>query len=276
MILDASDGDVAHTRNQSDTDDDLINDNVTEVDPSETTENLIARARVTGNLSRRGAPGPEVPTHSGTLLSSTADKPTRKRTRAPVELTTETEQPALRAKLINSVKFPIADRPEWLQDDDLINALTPFEAAQIIAQAKMTKAMERQNELKESKANKLKGGLRVDQEVKAVKVTEGEDNASTMLHKQRFLFRTPILKPESYWEFYPVKWPEVTKRVHLEHLGLNHILSAKTIEMVHDRSDTSITIKMFSNVNVMIGKEGSTKTSRVEQVGNSIEVESRD
>ena len=90
------------------------------------------------------------------------------------------------------------------------------------------------------------------------------------------MLRTPLLEPSSYWDMYPVKWPEVNKRVHLSHLGLDSVISAKTIEMIHDRSDPTINIKMFSNVNVMMGREGVGQMSRLHQVGGVLELESTD
>ena len=140
----------------------------------------------------------------------------------------------------------------------------------------MTKAMMKQNDLTEEKNRKSKGSLKKDQEVKKVKVEEGEDDATTILHPQRFSLRTPLKKPEDYWSLVPYKWPEVNNKIHLAHLGLDHVISAKTIEMVYDKSDTNIDIKKFSNVNVMIGREGSKKTSKIHQDGDSIQLETND
>ena len=68
----------------------------------------------------------------------------------------------------------------------------------------------------------------------------------------------------------------MNKKNHLAHLGLDHVISAKTIEMIHDKSDTNIDIKKFSNVNVMIGRKGSKKTSKIHQDGDSIQLETND
>ena len=72
-----------------------------------------------------------------------------------------------------------------------------------------------------------------------INVTEGEDNATNKLHGFRFMLRTPLLEPSNYWNMYPVKWPETNKRVHL---GLKSVISAKTIELIHNRSDPTINI----------------------------------
>ena len=100
-------------------------------------------------------------------------------------------------------------------------------------------------------------------DIKMITVKPGEENATNVLHPQRFMFRTPLTKPESYWESYPIKWPEVNKKIQLAHLGLDHTISAKTKELVHDRSDVSINTKMVSPINLMIGRYGNSKSSKV-------------
>ena len=74
----------------------------------------------------------------------------------------------------------------------------------------------------------------------------------------------------------PVKWPETNKRLQLAHLGLDHVISARTKELVHDRSDVTINIKMFSPVNVMIGREGDSMTSKFKQEADGVKVEMLD
>ena len=55
------------------------------------------------------------------------------------------------------------------------------------------------------------------------------------------------------------------------------MISAKTLELIQDRSDPTISIKMFSNINVMVGREGASQTSKVQQHSSGyIEVEARD
>ena len=250
--------------------------NVSVVALTESTGELVERARRAGDTNRRNVPAETV----ATIANKDTENVREKRRKRPAEVTVSPTEESLSSYKIpkkpNSVIFPREVRPDWLKEDEQINELTRGEAAHAISQWNMTSALIKQNELKEEKANKTKGSLKKDQEVKTVKVEAGEDNASSSLHKQHFMFRTPLLKPESYWQMYPVKWPETNKRVHLAHLGLDHVISAKTLEMIHDRSDMNIEIKKFSNVNVMINREGSHKTSRVQQMGDSIEVESKD
>merc|ERR1712112_358069 len=97
-----------------------------------------------------------------------------------------------------------------------------------------------------------------------------------MGHPQRFLLRTPLTKPESYWDMVLVKWPETNKRLQLAHLGLDHVISARTKELIHDRADVTINIKMFSPVNVMIGREGDSMTSKFKHEADGVKVEMLD
>ena len=127
----------------------------------------------------------------------------------------------------NSDIFPIEVRPDWMKEDAVINSIPRSTIAKVISQNQMTVAIKKQIALKEEKASKSKGGLQKDEEVKMVTVTSGEDNATDVLHSQRFAFRTPLTKPEKYWDLHLVKWPEVNKRIYLSHLGLDHIISAK-------------------------------------------------
>ena len=250
--------------------------NVTVVAEGESTEALISKARKAGNMqSKSKESNQEKTTADKNKENSRKKSKSTKRSSDEIEEITEV-QPFKIPKKPNSLIFPKDVRPDWLQEDEAIDELSRGEATNAISQWSMTKALMKQNELRQEKVNKSKGSLKKDQEVKVVKVEAGEDNATTILHPKRFSLRTPLLQPESYWSMMPVKWPETNKKVHLRHLGLDHVISAKTLEMIHDRSDTNIEIKKFSNVNVMIGREGSQKTQKVQQVGNSIELETKD
>ena len=239
------------------------------------TNQIIERARKAANLSKK-QPAKTNPAKS---LDKTPTL-TNKRAAPTVDLTEGQElaqsERYMIPRLVNSAIFQKKDRPDFLMEDDVINSLPTATVANVVAQHKMTQALEKQNNLREDKATKSKGGLKADQEVKMIKINEGEDNATSKLHEYRFMLRTPLLEPSTYWDMYPVKWPETNKRVHLSHLGLEPVISAKTIELIHDRSDPTINIKMFSNVNVMMGREGVGQMSRLHQVGGVLELESTD
>ena len=270
---DASDAELVGPMDSSDEDE--TPGNVTAVDAGVSTEELINRARRAGNMNEKDKNTAAANKRNNVVPGNRGTK--RKEPPAPeIDLTKDTAGMAKIPKKLNSQMFPKDIRPDWLEDDDTIDELTRAEALQTISQWNMTKAMMKQNDLTEEKNRKSKGSLKKDQEVKKVKVEEGEDDATTILHPQRFILRTPLKKPEDYWSLVPYKWPEVNKKIHLAHLGLDHVISAKTIEMVHDKSDTNIDIKKFSSVNVMIGREGSKKTSKIHQDGDSIQLETND
>ena len=271
---------MIETQNNSESEGDDDMTNVTRVAENETTDQLVDRARRVGNIARHNKSKRACNTSSEKSTSETSSSAGgrgRKRTSEVTEIpVTEATSVYKIPKKLNSDFFAKDVRPDWLMEDEQINELTRGEATQAISQWNMTKALLKQNELREEKANKSKNSLKKDQAIKMVKVEPGEDDATTTLHKQRFLFRTPLQKPESFWHLYPVKWPENNKKIHLAHLGLDYVISAKTLESIHDRSDTNIEIKKFSNINVMIGREGSSKTSRVQQKDGGIEVECKD
>ena len=54
------------------------------------------------------------------------------------------------------------------------------------------------------------------------------------------------------------------------------MISARTKEVVHDRSDVTINIKMFSPVNVMVGREGDSMTSKFKHESGGVKVEMMD
>ena len=202
------------------------------------------RARKAGNLR------PMSKVHSNPIPDQTEDSsPNLSRKRKSPDTTGEganDSHSGPKRKLRNSDIFPPSVRPDWLLEDGMINSLPRATVATVIAQSKMTEAINKQNKLREEKADKSRGGLRKDEEIKRVSVKAGEDDAMNVLHPQRFLLRTPLTKPESYWDMVPVKWPETNKRLQLAHLGLDHVISARTKELVHDRADVTINIKMLS------------------------------
>merc|ERR1712243_461019 len=87
-------------------------------------------------------------------------------------------------------------RPDWLKEDKTINSLPRATVANVIAQSQMTEAINGQIKMKEDKADKSKGGLRKDEDVKTITVKEGDDNTTNILHPQRFSLR-PLLYPLS-------------------------------------------------------------------------------
>ena len=143
-----------------------------------------------------------------------------------------------------------------------------------ISQWNMARTMQEQNKIKEQKGSS--GKLIADQEVKTIFVEGGEDDAKHNLHAQRFKLRTPFDEPRIWWKLYPVSWPEMNRNLPLEHIGLEHVLSPRTLELLNDRRSI-INIKMFAGINVDIGKDSSKVLQRVKQCEDgSTEVQAKD
>ena len=263
----ASDGELPQEPDSEESEDES---ELTNVDPKVSTKELVDKAKRAGNIHTTRM----VPLTSETNTETdNVTVMTRKRKVQETDPEITCTSGSTKKKLKNADIFPPSVRPDWLKEDKMINSLPRATVANVIAQSQMTEAINRQNKLKEDKADKSKGGLRKDEEIKIVKIREGDDNATNILHPQRFSLRPPLVKPESYWDLVPVKWPETNKRLQLAHLGLDHVISARTKEVVHDRSDVTINIKMFSPVNVMVGREGDSMTSKFKHESDGVKVE---
>ena len=156
---------------------------------------------------------------------------------------------------LNSDKWSKELRPPHLEDDEVFNTLSVEVAANNIMQWMTTKAMMTNNELKEKRSRSTLGKEKKDEKIKTLKIKAGEDNAETLLHDQRFSFRTPLKEPKEYWHLVPVKWQEINKSIHLDHVGLDNICSPRTLELLHDRS-SPLEIKMFLTLNINVGRAG--------------------
>ena len=154
----------------------------------------MERAKRAGNIRNNQAT--PVPISNTVTIDDPPQSRKRKAQESVSEVSRTTENP--KRKLKNSDIFPSSVRPDWLKEDKMINSLPRATVANVIAQSQMTEAINCQNKLKEDKADKSKGGLRKDEEVKTILVKEGGDNATNVLHPQRFSLRPPLVKPESY------------------------------------------------------------------------------
>ena len=155
-------------------------------------------------------------------------------------------------KIVNSEKFPKEVRPPHLQDDEIVDAMDLNIVAQQVMKWSEIQVMKEANEIKAKKNDK--NSMKKNTEIKTVKVEEGEDDATTKFHNQRFCMRTPVVAPHKYWHLYPTEWKEVYYSVHLEHVGLENTLGQKQILLLHNRTN-ELKVHMFSQVNAVIGKE---------------------
>ena len=81
----------------------------------------------------------------------------------------------------------MVDTPDQLRYDEVINQYSLIEVSNLFAQFKMIIAMEKQTALQE-RSVRAKGVTKKDQEVKTIRMAEAEDNATTKLCSQRYLF----------------------------------------------------------------------------------------
>ena len=223
----------------------------------DTTATLLRNARQSVNIAdktvKRSAP---VQSSGGTRkarsATTEASNPAKKK-RPNVEKSGEKA-----VNFLNSDKWSTEVRPPHLMDDDVFNMLSVESASLQIMNWTTTKAMMTSNELKESKALSRGGREKPDAEIKKIKIEAGEDDSTTILHKQRFSFRTPLQSPKDYWHLVPLRWKEINKSMYLENIGMDNICSPRTLELLHDRS-SPLEIKMFLTLNISVGRAGVSK-----------------
>ena len=164
-------------------------------------------------------------------------------------------------RIKNSSKFSKDKRPDHLQDDDIFDELTIGEATMQLAMWTQTKADREATELKMRKAEGKP--LKSNTMVKMVKVSSGDDDATSTFHPQRFHLRPPVTGLSKVWASYPTHWPEVYYSMDFSDVGLENQLGQKQLELLHDRR-SKIEIKMFAPANASWGRSG-TKTMSVKQ-----------
>ena len=152
---------------------------LSDVEEDANTSELIRRAKEAGNIRDN----PRTSAGRGTPDPSKKAGPQKKRKGAETVVDSVKSPEGLKKKRSKNAEiFPPEIRPDWLKDYSAINSLNALTVAGIIVQNKMTEALNKQNTLKEEKANKSKGGLRVDMDIKMITVTPGEGNATNVLH----------------------------------------------------------------------------------------------
>ena len=164
----------------------------------------------------------------------------------------------------NSSKWPKAERPAHLQDDQIFNLMSIESVTEQISRWEQTKALQKSNEIKVLKT----GGktFKTNQDIKTMKIEAGEDNATDIFHPQRYKIRPAVVRVDKTWALYPTNWPEIYYSQNLEDVGLEDQFGQKQIELLHDRR-SSIEIKMFSPMNVNVGKS-EFKTQNLRQLSD--------
>ena len=224
----------------------------------DTTATLLANARKSVNLAPTAAKRTE-PEQPSSVTRGTKRKKTGHVSTGSVDNVQKSGAGSrVSVNFLNSDKWAKDLRPPHLQDDQVFNMMSVESAANFIMQWMTTKAMIAGNEIKESKARSRGGKEKPDEEIKKLRIEEGEDDSLSILHKQRFKFRTPLKAPSEYWHLVPKKWKEINKSIYLENVGMDNICSPRTLELLHDRS-SPLEIKMFLTLNISVGRAGASR-----------------
>jgi hypothetical protein len=140
------------------------------------------------------------------------------------------------ADLIRSI-WPKEDRPEELQNDEIINTMAMDTVL----------ALKRCWDEKQKKDEKGNDSFKKDADPPAKKFEAANDNSKDILHPARWE-RSPILEPKAYWFKVPIRRQHMYRRLALEHIGAANLISEHTIVRAHDRS-AAMEIKMFFSCN---------------------------
>ena len=174
----------------------------------------------------------------------------RQRTTAPAEGPSTTFRIP---KKLNSQVWPKQDRPAALTDDDIFDELERYELTHIFSNTKEINFLSNRDValnavMKEAENRLLAKKLELDQNkgktlekpddaIKEIQTIAERDNASTLLADSRFSLRPEIVEPSAYWHRVQYKWPEVHRSLPLTWSGREHMVSSKTIELMHDLSN---------------------------------------
>ncbi len=140
------------------------------------------------------------------------------------------------ADLIRSI-WPADERPEELQNDTVINAMTMDTVL----------ALKRCWDDKKKKEEKNEDTFKKDADPPTRRLEAGPDNCADQLHPARWE-RAPITEPKAYWFRVPIRRAHCYRRLALDHLGATNLISEHTIVRAHDRS-AAMELKMFFSGN---------------------------
>ena len=107
--------------------------------------------------------------------------------------------------------------------------------------------------------NKGKTLEKPDDPIKEIATIAERDNATDLLAASRFCLRPEVVETSAYWDRVQYKWPEVHRSLPLQWSGREHMVSSKTIELMHDLSNV-LKIEFFCPKNSGVSK-GSGKHS---------------
>ena len=107
-------------------------------------------------------------------------------------------------------------------------------ALKAVQKEKESRLLSKKLDMEMSKGKTLE---KPDEMIKEVTIHAEKDNASNVLAQCRFNLRPEIVEPSNFWHRVSTKWPEVHRSIPLEWSGRKHMVSSKTIELMHDLSN---------------------------------------
>ena len=199
----------------------------------------------------RGSQPPMMfPAGSEQVSAGQAKRPVRRGTRVQTRSTTSSSTTSSTTGFKNSSKFPKDMRPDHLKNDKIFDALSLETVTTQLAMWSQTKATQEATALKAKKSER--NGNKMNTAVKMIKIEAGDDDSTTVFHKQRYALRPSVVGQAKIWANYPTHWPEVYYSVNLPKVGLNNQLGQKQTEFLNDRR-SKIEIKMFAPTNANMG-----------------------
>ena len=137
-----------------------------------------------------------------------------------------TEVAASNWSLLASI-WPVRDRPDNLQREDVVNAIA-FDT--LLAMAKFQKETRVGSATSGSKSSFTKDTL-----PNSTLFKEQRDNGVKKLHEARFL-RLPLTDPKKWWDKMPLTRSHKYRNIPLKFMGCQGQIAEKTIENTHDRA----------------------------------------
>ena len=120
-----------------------------------------------------------------------------------------------------------------MQDNEIFDALSLEAVTNQLSIWSQTKATQEATAIKAKKSERT--GNAANTAIKPVRIMEGEDDATTQFHPQRYALRPPVSGQDKIWDKYPTHWPEVYFSVNLSDVGLENDLGQKQLKLLHDR-----------------------------------------
>lgn len=154
--------------------------------------------------------------------------------------------------------WPLKDRPESLHRDDVVNAI---DFTSLLGMAKYHK------ESTVGASSSGKASFTKDALPASTYFKEGKDDGVKHLHEARWQ-RLPLSDLKKWWTKVPLTRTHKYRNIPLKHMGCQGQVAEKTIENMHDRSNSHL-LKHFLAENIAVNSKPMKKLERKEDDGLS-------